>query len=73
MAKATTLAAVLLDTTLEEAHMEVPETRRLTVTDRSPDMEGRVVGIDGRWKAVGPGAAALPQHEEVCGREALLV
>jgi hypothetical protein len=41
MAKATTLAAVVLDTTLKEAHMEVPETRRLTVNERSPDMEGR--------------------------------
>jgi hypothetical protein len=28
-------------TTLEEAHMEVPAIRRLTVTERSPDMEGR--------------------------------
>jgi hypothetical protein len=41
MAKATTLAAALLDTTLEEAHMEAPATRRLTVTEQSPDMEGR--------------------------------
>jgi hypothetical protein len=41
MAKATTLAAVVLDTTLEEAFMEVPATRRLTVTERSPDIEGR--------------------------------
>jgi hypothetical protein len=41
MAKATTLAAVVLDTTLEEAHMEVPATRLLTVTDQIPDMEGR--------------------------------
>jgi hypothetical protein len=38
MAKATTLAAAVLDTTLEEAHMEVPATRPLTVTERSPDM-----------------------------------
>jgi hypothetical protein len=41
MAKATTLAAAVLDTTLEEAHMKVPATRRLTVTERSLDMEGR--------------------------------
>jgi hypothetical protein len=41
MAKATTLAAAVLDTTLEEAHMEVPATRLLTMTKRSPDMEGR--------------------------------
>jgi hypothetical protein len=41
MAKATTLAAVVLNTTLEEAHMEVPATRRLTVTERRPNMEGR--------------------------------
>jgi hypothetical protein len=27
-------------TTLEETHIEVPATRRLTVTERSPDMEG---------------------------------
>jgi hypothetical protein len=71
MAKATTLAAGVLDTTLEEAHMEAPTTWRLTVTERSPDMN--VVGIDEHWKAVGPRAAALPQHEEVCGREALFV
>jgi hypothetical protein len=36
MAKATTMAAGVLDTTLEEAHMEAPATRRLTVTERSP-------------------------------------
>jgi hypothetical protein len=39
--KLETLAAAVLDTTLEEAHMEAPATRRLTVTERSPDMEGR--------------------------------
>jgi hypothetical protein len=33
--------AAVLGTNLEEAHMEVPATRRLTVTERSPDMEGR--------------------------------
>jgi hypothetical protein len=38
--KAATLAAAVLDTTLEEAHIEVPATRRLTVNERSPDMEG---------------------------------
>jgi hypothetical protein len=47
----------------------VPATRRLTVTERSSDMEG--LGIDGHWKAVGPRPAALP--EEVCRGEALLV
>jgi hypothetical protein len=41
MAKAATLAAAVLDTTLEEAHMKVPATRLLTVTEQSPDMEGR--------------------------------
>jgi hypothetical protein len=41
MAKAATRAAAVLDTTLEEAHIEVPEIRRLTVTERSPDMGGR--------------------------------
>jgi hypothetical protein len=41
MAKAATLAAAVLDTILEESHIEVPATRRLTVTGRSPDMEGR--------------------------------
>jgi hypothetical protein len=41
MAKAATLAAAVLDTTLEEAHMEVPATKYLTVTERSPDMKGR--------------------------------
>jgi hypothetical protein len=41
MAKSTTLAAKVLDTTLEEVHMEVPATRRLTVTERSTDMEDR--------------------------------
>jgi hypothetical protein len=41
MAKATSLAAALLDTTLEKAHMEVPATRLLTVTERSPDINGR--------------------------------
>jgi hypothetical protein len=30
-----------LDTTLEEAHIEAQATRRLTVTERSPNMEGR--------------------------------
>jgi hypothetical protein len=39
--KAATLAAAVLDTTLEEAHMEVPATRHLIETERSPDMEGR--------------------------------
>jgi hypothetical protein len=39
--KAATLAAAALDTTLQEAHMEVAEIRRLTVTERSPAMEGR--------------------------------
>jgi hypothetical protein len=32
-----------------------------------------VVGLDWHWKSVGPGAAAMPQHEEVCGREPLFV
>jgi hypothetical protein len=41
MAKATTLAAAVLDTTLEKAQMQVPATRLLTVTERSPDMKGR--------------------------------
>jgi hypothetical protein len=39
--KGKVLAAVVLDTKLEEAHMEAPATRRLTVTERSPDIEGR--------------------------------
>jgi hypothetical protein len=39
--KATMVAAEVMDTTLGEAHMEVPATRILTVTERSPDMEGR--------------------------------
>jgi hypothetical protein len=39
--KAATQAAAALDTTLEEAHMEVPATRLLTMTERSPDREGR--------------------------------
>jgi hypothetical protein len=33
MAKATTLEAAVLDTTLEEAHMKVQSTRLLTVTE----------------------------------------
>jgi hypothetical protein len=41
MAKSATLAAVVFDTTLEEVHMEMPAKRRLTVIERSPDMEGR--------------------------------
>jgi hypothetical protein len=41
MAKATTLAAAVLDTTLEESHIELPAIRRLTVTERSLDMGGR--------------------------------
>jgi hypothetical protein len=41
MAEATKLAAVVLDPALEEAHMEVPAIKLLTVTKRSPDMEGR--------------------------------
>jgi hypothetical protein len=40
MAKETTLAAKVPDTTLEKAHMELPAKRRLTVTERSLDMEG---------------------------------
>jgi hypothetical protein len=40
LAKAETLAAVVLDTTLEDARSEVPAIRRLTVTERSSDMEG---------------------------------
>jgi hypothetical protein len=39
--KAATLAPAALDITLEEAYMEVPSIRRLTGTERSPDMEGR--------------------------------
>jgi hypothetical protein len=39
--KAATLAAAVLGTTLEEAHTEVTAIRRLTGTERSPDMEGR--------------------------------
>jgi hypothetical protein len=41
--------------------------------DRTKSEKRKVVGLDLHWKAVGTGAAALPQHEEVCGREALLV
>jgi hypothetical protein len=41
MTKETTLVAAVLDTALQEAHVDVPETRLLTVTGRSPDMEGR--------------------------------
>jgi hypothetical protein len=41
LAKIETLAAIVLDTTLEEAHMEVASIRRLTVTERSPEMKGR--------------------------------
>jgi hypothetical protein len=41
MAKAATLAATVMDTSLEEAHMKVQAIRRLTVTKRSPDMEDR--------------------------------
>jgi hypothetical protein len=41
MAKATTLAAAVLVTTLKEAHMKVPATSLLTVTERSPDSYGR--------------------------------
>jgi hypothetical protein len=33
--------SLILDTTLEEAHIEVSATRLLTVTERSPDTEGR--------------------------------
>jgi hypothetical protein len=39
--KAETQAAAALDATLEEARVEVPAIRRLTVTERCPDMEGR--------------------------------
>jgi hypothetical protein len=43
--------------------------------DRDPTKSGqwKVVGIDEHWKAVDPRASVLPQHEEVCGREALSV
>jgi hypothetical protein len=40
--------------------------------DRTKSGHGRSSESTGNWKAVGPRAAALPQHEEVCGREALL-
>jgi hypothetical protein len=65
------LTSAAPDTTLEESHMKVAPIRRLTVTERSPDIVGRRTRL--ALKAVGPGAAALPQHEEVCGREALSV
>jgi hypothetical protein len=57
--------------TLEEAHMKVPAIRRLTVTERRPEMAGR--RTDWHWKEVGPRAAAFPQHEKVCRLEALFV
>jgi hypothetical protein len=38
--KAATLAAAILDTNMEEAHMEVPEIWLLTVTERGPEVEG---------------------------------
>jgi hypothetical protein len=63
------MAAAVLNTTLEESLLEVASIRRLTVTERGPDMEG----LDWHWKSVGSGPADLPQHEEGCGREALLV
>jgi hypothetical protein len=39
--KSSDKAAAVLDTTLEDVHMEVPATRRLTATEHSPDTEGR--------------------------------
>jgi hypothetical protein len=41
LAKAETLTAVVLGTSLEEGRMVVAEIWRLTVTERSPDMIGR--------------------------------
>jgi hypothetical protein len=38
--------------------------------DRTKSGQWKVVGLDGHWKSVCPRAAALPQHKEVCGREA---
>jgi hypothetical protein len=69
LAKAATLAAAVPDTTLEEAHLEVPAIRRLTVTEQNPDMEGRRTRL--ALERGRPGSAALPQHEAVCGREVL--
>jgi hypothetical protein len=57
---------------MEEANTKVPAINRLLVTELSPYIQGRG-GLDGHWKAVGQGAAALLQHKDVCGREALLV
>jgi hypothetical protein len=71
MAKATTLAAIVLDTMLEEAHMEVPATRRQTVTERSPDIKIRRIRL--ALESSRPESRTLPQHEEVCGREAIFV
>jgi hypothetical protein len=45
LAKAATLAAAVLGTTLEEAHTAVPATRLLTVIERSPGMKGRRIRL----------------------------
>jgi hypothetical protein len=60
-----------LDTTLEEAQTAVPVTWRLTGTNKV--RAWKVVGLGWLWEEDGSGAAAMPQHEEVCGREALSV
>jgi hypothetical protein len=45
LTKVATLTAAALDSALEEWHMEVAPIRRLTVTERSPDMEGRRIRL----------------------------
>jgi hypothetical protein len=69
--KQATLAAAVLDTNMEKDYMEVVAIWRLTVIERSSDMEGRRTRRS--LESVGSGATAMPQHEEVCGQEALLV
>jgi hypothetical protein len=39
--KEATLTAAVLDANMEESHMEVTATKRLTVAEQSPNMEGR--------------------------------
>jgi hypothetical protein len=46
--------------------MEVAPIWRLTMTEVRT---WKVVGLDWVWKAVGPRATALPQHEVVCGEK----
>jgi hypothetical protein len=65
--KVATLAAAVLDTTLEEAHVEVLAIWRLTVTELNPDMEDHRTRL--ALEKFGPGAALPCLNTMKCAGE----